>query len=134
MLRGEIRLLQQFPLGLEQAFAEERELFGVHVLRHGRAQQFSLAQAVSLRRLLLYRLLLYRLFLGRLGHLGYQLLYCFSTKHCSNPLINKSCGRFFPMKTMVLERFSSLPHARPRSPPMSICTPWNTTRCVLPFM
>src|SRR5882672_8753441 len=27
MLRGEIRLLQQFPLSLEQALAEERELF-----------------------------------------------------------------------------------------------------------
>src|SRR6266853_1538685 len=118
MLRGEIRLLQQFPLRLEQALAEERELFGAHVLRRGGTQQLGLGQAVLLRRLLLHRLLL-----RRLRRLGHQLLYCFSTKHCSNPFMNKSCGRFFPMKTIVLERFSSLPQARPRSPPMSMCTP-----------
>src|SRR6266853_1669018 len=118
MLRGEIRLLQQFPLRLEQALAEERELFGAHVLRRGGTQQLGLGQAVLLRRLLLRYLLL-----GRLRRLGYQLLYCFSTKHCSNPFINRSCGRFLPMKTIVLERFSSLPQARPRSPPMSMCTP-----------
>src|SRR2546426_274438 len=118
MLRGEIRLLQQFPLRLEQALAEERELLGAHVLRRGGAQQLGLGQAVLLRRLLLHRLLL-----RRLRRLGHQLLYCFSTKHCSNPFINRSCGRFFPMKTIVLERFSSLPQARPRSPPMSMCTP-----------
>src|SRR6267143_1990360 len=118
MLRGETRLLQQFSLSLEQALAEERELFGAHVLRRGGTQQLGLGQAVLLRRLLLRYLLL-----GRLRHLGYQLLYCFSTKHCSNPFINRSCGRFLPMKTIVLERFSSLPQGRPRSPPMSMCTP-----------
>src|SRR5436190_6716089 len=129
MLRGEIRLLQQFPLRLEQALAEERELFGVHVLRRGGAQQLGLGQAVLLRRLLLHRLVL-----RRLRRLGHQLLYCFSTKHCSNPFINRSCGRFLPMKTMVVERFSSLPQTRPRWRPMSMCTPWNRTRCVLPFI
>src|SRR5712672_112681 len=123
MFRGEIRLLQQFLLRLEQAFAEERELLGAHVLRRGGAQQLGLAQTVLLRRLVLHRLLLGRLLLGRLRHLAHQLLYCFSTKHCSNPFINRSCGRFLPMKTIILERFSSLPQARPRSPPMSMCTP-----------
>src|SRR5882762_227603 len=133
MLRGEIRLLQQFPLSLEQALAEERELFRAHVLRRGGAQQLGLGQAVLLRRLLLRRLVLRRLLLRRLvlrrlllrrlRRPAHQLLYCFSTKHCSNPFINRSCGRFLPMKTIVLERFSSLPQARPRSPPMSMCTP-----------
>src|SRR5437016_2967712 len=123
VLRSEIRFFQQFPLRLKQALAEERELLGAHVLRRGGTQQFGLGQAVLLRRLLLRRLLLGRLVLGRLRRLGHQLLYCFSTKHCSNPFINKSCGRFLPMKTIVLERFSSLPQGRPRSPPMSMCTP-----------
>src|SRR6266571_614142 len=128
MLRGEIRLFQQFPLRLEQALAEERELFGAHVLRRGRAQQLGLGQSVPLCRLVLCRLVLCRLVLcrlvlRRLRRLGHQLLYCFSTKHCSNPFINRSCGRFLPMKTIVLERFSSLPQTRPRSPPMSMCTP-----------
>src|SRR5882762_2960405 len=123
MLRGEIRLLQQFPLSLEQALAEERELFRAHVLRRGGTQQFGLGQAVLLRRLVLRRLVLRRLVLRRPHRLAHQLLYCFSTKHCSNPFINRSCGRFFPMKTIVLERFSSLSQARPRSPPMSMCTP-----------
>src|SRR6266853_266720 len=118
MLRGEVRLPQQFLLRLEQTLAEELELLGAHVLRRGRAQQLGLGQAVLLRRLLLHRLLL-----RRLRRLGHQLLYCFSTKHCSNPFMNRSCGRFLPMNTIVLERFSSLPHERPRSPPMSICTP-----------
>src|SRR6266851_8142123 len=118
MLRGEIRLPQQFLLRLEQTLAEERELLGAHVLRRGRAQQLGLGQAVLLRRLLLHRLLL-----RRLRRLGHQLLYCFSTKHCSNPFMNRSCGRFLPMKTIVLERFSSLPQTRPRSPPMRMCTP-----------
>src|SRR6266700_3944168 len=124
VLRGEIRVFQQFLLRLEQALAEKRELLGAHVLRSGRAQQFGFGQAVLLR----------RLFLGWLGRLRRGLFYCFSTKHCSNPLIKRSRGRFLPMKTMVLERFSSFPQARPRSPPMSMCTPWNTTRCALPFM
>src|SRR2546430_967536 len=123
MLRGEVRLLQQFPLRLEQALAEERELLGAHVLRRGGTQQLGLGQAVLLRRLVLHRLLLGRLLLGRLRRPGHQLLYCFSTKHCSSPFINRSCGRFLPMKTIVLERFSSLPQERPRSPPMSMCTP-----------
>src|SRR3989454_3616090 len=122
MLRGEIRLLQQFPLRLEQALAEERELFRAHVLRRGGTQQLGLGQAVLLRRLVL-RLVLRRLLLRRLRRLAHQLLYCLSTKHCSNPFINRSCGRFLPMKSIVLERFSSLPQARPRSPPMSMCTP-----------
>src|SRR2546426_351776 len=121
-----VELLLQLPpgLSLEQALAEKRELLGAHVLRSGRAQQIGLGQAVLLR----------RLFLGRLDRLRCRLFYCFSTKHCSNPLIKRSRGRFLPMKTMVLERFSSFPQARPRSPPISMCTPWNTTRCALPFM
>src|SRR6266700_1187212 len=124
VLRGEIRVFQQFLLRLEPALAEKRELLGAHVLRSGRAQQLGFGQAVPLR----------RLFLGRLRRLRRGLFYCFSTKHCSNPLIKRSRGRFLPMKTMVLERFSSFPQARPRSPPTSMCTPWNTTRCALPFM
>src|SRR6266545_2745656 len=124
VLRGEVRLFQQLLLRLEQALTEKSELLGAHVLRRGRAQQLGLGQAVLLR----------RLFLGRLGRFRRGLFYCFSTKHCSNPLIKRSCGRFLPMKTMVLERFSSFPQARPKSPPMSMCTPWNTTRCALPFM
>src|ERR1700704_5219599 len=61
MLRGEIRLLQQFPLRLEQPLAEERELFGAHVLRRGGTQHLGLGQAVLLRRLVLRGLLLRRL-------------------------------------------------------------------------
>src|SRR5437667_4448794 len=75
MLRGEIHLLQQFPLRLEQALAEERELFRAHVLRRVGTQQLGLGQAVLLRRLVL-RLVLRRLLLLRLRRLAHQLLYC----------------------------------------------------------
>src|SRR6267142_1100019 len=123
VLRSEIRLLEQLLLRFEQPFAEERELLGAHVLRRGRAHQLGLGQAVPLRRLLFGRYRLDCLDFRRLRRLRRRLFYCFSTKHCSSPLMNSSCGRFFPMKTIVLERFSSLPHGRPTSPPMSMCTP-----------
>src|SRR5690242_5324167 len=129
MLGGEIRLLEQFLLGFEQPVAEERELLRVHVLRSGRAHQFGFGQPALFRRFLLRvlpcfcGLYLRRPGFHRLRGFRRRLLYCFSTKHCSSPLIKRSCGRFFPMKTIVLERFSSLPQGRPRSPPMSMCTP-----------
>src|SRR5438132_6073746 len=79
MLRGEIRLLQQFPLRFEQALAEERKLFGAHVLRRGSAQQLGLGQAVLLRRLVLRRLVLRRLVLRGLHRLAHHLLYFLPT-------------------------------------------------------
>src|SRR5882672_1464748 len=137
VLGGEVGLLQQLALSRSQAIAEKCELLGAHVLRSGRSQQLCLGQAAVLPHRPFFR----RRRFGRLdfrrfcrGFRRRRLLYCFSTKHCSSPLMNRSCGRFLPMKTIVLERFSPLPQGRPTSPPMSMCTPWNTTRWVLPFM
>src|SRR5262249_30897404 len=119
VLGGEVRLLEQLPLRDEQLVAEERELLGVHVLRGRRAQQLRLGEAAVLPRrgsfLRLWRLSCLDFRRLRCG-LRRRFLYCFSTKHCSSPLMNRSCGRFLPMKTIVLERFSPLPHARPTSP------------------
>src|SRR5882672_4363645 len=136
VLGGEVRLLQQLPLRGQKAIAEERKLLGAHILRGGCAQQLRLGETAVLPNGFLFSLRHPdRLDLRRLGgSLGRRFLYCFSTKHCSSPLMNRSCGRFLPMNTIVLERFSPLPHGRPTSPPMSMCTPWNTTRWVLPFI
>src|SRR5580765_305441 len=123
VLGGEVGLLQQLLLRLAQTFAEERELFRTHVLRRRRAHELGFGQAVPLDRLLFHRYRVDHLFLRRLRRFRRRLLYCFSTKHCSSPLMNSSCGKFFPIKTIVLERFSSLPQGRPTSPPMSMCTP-----------
>src|SRR5882672_2331188 len=126
MFRSDVRLFQQLLLSFAQPLAKESELLGVHVLRCRRAHQFGFGQAVPFCRfllLLLDRSRGNRLRLRRLCRFGRRLLYCFSTKHCSSPLMNSSCGRFLPMKTIVLERFSSLLHGRPRSPPISMCTP-----------
>src|SRR5215831_8243173 len=137
VLGGKVRLLEQLPLRGEQLVAEERELLRAHVLGSRRAQQFRLGESAVFpgRRSFLRQRRLGCLDFRRLCRgLRRRFLYCFSTKHCSSPLMNRSCGRFLPMKTIVLDRFSPLPHGRPTSPPMSMCTPWNTTRWVLPFM
>src|SRR5882672_1164760 len=137
VLGGEVGLLEQLLLRFAQPLAEKRELLGVHVLGGGCPHQLRLGQAAVLPHRPFFRrrhfdCLDFRRFRG--GFRRRRLLYCFSTKHCSSPLMNRSCGRFLPMKTIVLERFSPLPQGRPTSPPMSMCTPWNTTRWVLPFM
>ncbi len=70
---------------------------------------------------------------GRLGcRPGGRLLHCGLARHCSSPCTKRSWGRLRPMKTSTLARRSAGSHGLPRSPPMSMCTPWNTTRCGLP--
>lgn len=49
-------------------------------------------------------------------------------RHCFSPSMNRSSGSFLPMNTITLPRFSSGTQGLPMSPPMSMCTPWNTTR------
>jgi hypothetical protein len=55
-------------------------------------------------------------------------------RHWSRPAMNRSLGNFLPMKTMTDSFFSPLAHGLPTSPPIIMCTPWNTTRFELPFI
>ena len=48
--------------------------------------------------------------------------------------MNRSFGSFLPMNTSIELFFSFLAHGLPMSPPIIMCTPWNTTRCFLPFI
>ena len=54
------------------------------------------------------------------------------TRHCFSPSTNSSSGSVLPMNTITLPRLSSGPQGLPISPPMSMCTPWNTTRLSFP--
>ena len=55
-------------------------------------------------------------------------------RHCSSPAMNRSFGSFLPMKTSVEDFFSPFAQGLPMSPPIIMCTPWNTTRFALPFI
>src|SRR5690349_18353727 len=55
-------------------------------------------------------------------------------RHSSRPAMNRSFGSFLPMNTITDCFFSALPQGLPTSPPIIMCTPWNTTRSFLPFI
>ena len=55
-------------------------------------------------------------------------------RHSSSPATKMSFGSFLPIKTRIELFFSLLLQALPRSPPIIMCTPWNTTRRGLPFI
>src|SRR5262245_9994258 len=113
VLGGHVRVREQLLLHAAQPVAEERELGRVHVLGLRHLDELLLGEEV-------------RLAVRRGGLLHWVL-----TRHCSNPWMKTSLGRFRPMNTIALARGSSSPQRRPRSPPMSMCTPWKTTRCGL---
>ena len=47
---------------------------------------------------------------------------------------NPDRGSFLPMKTSTEDFLSVFAHGLPMSPPIIMCTPWNTTRRGLPFI
>ena len=61
-------------------------------------------------------------------------VYFAPARHWSRPAMNKSLGSFLPMNTITDSFFSPLTHGLPTSPPIIMCTPWNTTRLALPFI
>ena len=55
-------------------------------------------------------------------------------RHCSSPAMNRSFGSFLPMNTSSDDFLSPFAQGLPTSPPIIMCTPWNTTRLALPFI
>jgi len=55
-------------------------------------------------------------------------------RHSSRPAMNRSFGSFLPMNTRIERFLSALVQGLPMSPPIIMCTPWNTTRRGLPFI
>lgn len=55
-------------------------------------------------------------------------------RHSSRPARKMSFGSFLPMNTITERFFSDFAQGLPRSPPIIMCTPWNTTRSFLPFI
>ena len=55
-------------------------------------------------------------------------------RHSSIPAMKMSLGSFLPMNTITEPFFSFLAQGLPVSPPIIMCTPWNTTRRGLPFI
>src|SRR5213075_3148064 len=49
-------------------------------------------------------------------------------RHSSRPAMKMSFGRFLPMNTRIDSLLSCFAHGLPMSPPIIMCTPWNTTR------
>ena len=66
----------------------------------------------------------------RLGLAGYLA----PARHWSRPAMNRSFGSFLPMNTITDSFFSFFNQGLPTSPPIIMCTPWNTTRLALPFI
>ena len=66
----------------------------------------------------------------RLGLAGYLA----PARHWSRPAMNRSFGSFLPMNTITDSFFSFFSQGLPTSPPIIMCTPWNTTRLALPFI
>ena len=60
--------------------------------------------------------------------------YLAPARHWSRPAMNRSLGSFLPMNTITDSFFSPLAQGLPTSPPIIMCTPWNTTRFGLPFI
>ena len=55
-------------------------------------------------------------------------------RHWSRPAMNKSFGSFLPINTITDSFLSVFVQGLPTSPPIIMCTPWNTTRFGLPFI
>ena len=55
-------------------------------------------------------------------------------RHSSSPAMKRSFGSFLPMKTSTDSLASCFAQGLPMSPPIIMCTPWNTTRRGLPFI
>jgi len=55
-------------------------------------------------------------------------------RHSSSPARKRSFGSFLPMNTSSDSFFSLFVQGLPMSPPIIMCTPWNTTRRGLPFI
>ncbi len=67
-----------------------------------------------------------------LGHDRHTMPYF--ARHSSRPARKRSFGSFLPMNTRMECFFSALVQGLPMSPPIIMCTPWNTTRRGLPFI
>jgi len=55
-------------------------------------------------------------------------------RHSSRPAMKMSFGSFLPMNTRIDSFDSFFVQGLPMSPPIIMCTPWNTTRRGLPFI